>query len=80
MIVVRLHRQIFRHIAQKCSAIQKVLPAFFRQSDGKDASKRATKASAAHCAVLAYIKAGCDLAHLDRPREGGAPPSAQQLK
>jgi hypothetical protein len=26
---------LFRHIAQKCSAIHKVLPALFRQSDEK---------------------------------------------
>jgi hypothetical protein len=26
---------LFRHIAQKCSAIHKALPAFFRQSDEK---------------------------------------------
>jgi hypothetical protein len=31
------------------------LPSIFGRYDGKDASKHATKASAAHCAVLPYM-------------------------
>jgi hypothetical protein len=52
IIVVQLRRQIFRQIAGKAQAILCVLPSIFGRYDGKDASKCATKALAANCAVL----------------------------
>ena len=52
MIVVQLHRQIFRQMQQ--NSVRVVVPTRrnFVKYDGKDASKCATKAIAVHCAVL----------------------------
>jgi hypothetical protein len=52
---VQLRRQIFRQIVGKAQAILCVLTSIFGRYDGKDASKCATKALAANCAVLPLV-------------------------
>ena len=52
IIVVRLRSQIFRQIVQKFCRHTNVCQEISVQDDGKYASKRAAKATAANCAVL----------------------------
>ena len=52
ILMVRLRRQIFRQSKQKSARIVDPIRRIFVTNDGKDASKRAIKASAANCAVL----------------------------